>query len=75
MISKIDKIRLIFSFIDTFHGYYDVILYQVPIITNQIMVGSGVGANAGSGANSGSRASSISGASSGAGSGTFIFLK
>jgi hypothetical protein len=73
MISKIVKIRSLFSFIETFYGYYDVMLSQVPTICNQFMVGSEVGANSGYGT------SSVFGATSGAGassrSGIFIFLK
>jgi hypothetical protein len=41
--------KITFSFKETFYRYYDLILNQVPIISNQIMVGSGVGANSESG--------------------------
>jgi hypothetical protein len=65
--------RLLFSFIETVYGYYDIIINQVPFISNQIMVGSEVGANSGSGTSSISRESSGAGASSGAG--TYTILK
>jgi hypothetical protein len=73
MISKIVKIRFLFLFIETFNGYSDVIINEVPILTNQIMVGSGVRAYSESSASSISGACSEAGASGG--SGTFIFLK
>jgi hypothetical protein len=43
-----------FFHFEAFYGYYEAILNQVPILTNQIMVGSGVRANSGASSGSGS---------------------